>query len=171
MLKFKPQDFDRAYCGAWLNGWIYETCLALDIEWQLISYEFMSQLSEFSQYFLTDKTMKINQLPTFWKYFGINNGGQTDKLPGFVMYISHDEILGAFYKALGWDHVKGALPASSLYIEFYRAKQGSREAEARFLQATNDIKVRVFFNDTAGQPGVPVQLYKDSSKQNKIETL
>jgi len=22
-----------AYCGAWLNGWIYEMCLALDIQW------------------------------------------------------------------------------------------------------------------------------------------
>lgn len=41
LLKFKPKDFDKAYCGAWLNGWIYETCLAMDIEWQLISYQFM----------------------------------------------------------------------------------------------------------------------------------
>jgi hypothetical protein len=83
------------------------------------------------------------------------------------MYISHDEILGAFYRALGWDHVKGALPASSLYIEFYRPQQQPAQKEARFLadqlytDTTNDIKVRIFFNDTAGQPGVPVQLFSD----------
>jgi hypothetical protein len=139
-----------------LNGWIYETCLALDIEWQLISFEFMSQLSEFSSYFLSDLPIPVSQLPTFWKYFGINNGNQTDKLPGFVMYISHDEILGAFYRALGWDHVKGALPASTIYIEFYRSKAQPAQKEARFLgvtDTTNDIKVRIFFNDTAGQPG------------------
>jgi hypothetical protein len=83
------------------------------------------------------------------------------------MYISHDEILGAFYRALGWDHVKGALPASSLYIEFYRPQQQPAQKEARFLadqlytDTTNDIKVRIFFNDTAGQAGVPVQLFSD----------
>jgi hypothetical protein len=89
------------------------------------------------------------------------------------MYISHDEILGAFYRALGWDHVKGALPASSLYIEFYRPEQKPAQKEARFLGATdtNDIKVRVFFNDTAGQPGVPVTLYTDPKKTSVISTL
>jgi hypothetical protein len=30
-LNFTMQPFDKAYCGAWLNGWIYEMCLALDI--------------------------------------------------------------------------------------------------------------------------------------------
>ena len=30
-LNFTAKPFDKAYCGAWLNGWIYETCLALDI--------------------------------------------------------------------------------------------------------------------------------------------
>ena len=30
-LKFSLSDFDHAYCNAWLNGWIYEMCLALDI--------------------------------------------------------------------------------------------------------------------------------------------
>ena len=62
------------------------------------------------------------------------------------MYISHDEILGAFYRALGWDHVKGALPASTIYIEFYRNKQTqAKEVEARFLGegVDNDIKVRI----------------------------
>jgi len=90
------------------------------------------------------------------------------------MYISHDEILGAFYRALGWDHVKGALPASSLYIEFYRSQQQPAQKEARFLgvtDTTNDIKVRIFFNDTAGQPGVPVTLYTDPTKTGVVSTL
>jgi hypothetical protein len=30
-LSFVPQDVDEAYCGAWLNGWIYQMSLALDI--------------------------------------------------------------------------------------------------------------------------------------------
>lgn len=30
-LNFTAKPFDKAYCGAWLNGWIYEMCLALDI--------------------------------------------------------------------------------------------------------------------------------------------
>lgn len=160
MLYFIPKDFDRAYCGAWLNGWIYETCLALDIEWQLISYQFMQQLSEFSGYFLSDKNQTIDQLPTFWNYFKIHNGEQKNKLPGFVMYISHDEILGAFYKALGWNHVKGALPASSIYFEFYKTAPQPKEARflnsEKFLEQSNadQYKVKVFFNDTAGQAGI-----------------
>jgi hypothetical protein len=40
-------------------------------------------------------------------------------MPKFINYISHDEILGAFYRAIGWDHLKGALPASSIYFEFF----------------------------------------------------
>ena len=40
-LKFNPGIKDKAYCGAYLNGWIYKMCLALDIEWQLVSYEFL----------------------------------------------------------------------------------------------------------------------------------
>jgi len=90
------------------------------------------------------------------------------------MYISHDEILGAFYRALGWDHVKGALPASTIYIEFYRSKAQPAQKEARFLgvtDTTNDIKVRIFFNDTAGQPGESVTLYTDPTKKVEVSTL
>ncbi len=36
-LNFTVNDYDRAYCGAWLNGWIYQECLALDMQWQLVS--------------------------------------------------------------------------------------------------------------------------------------
>jgi hypothetical protein len=49
-LKFDPSGVDRAICNAWLNGWVYETCLALDIEWELVSDEFLSQLHEFTIY-------------------------------------------------------------------------------------------------------------------------
>jgi hypothetical protein len=47
-LKFTPKDFDYAYCNSWLNGWIYEMALGLDIQWQLVSSEFMHQLLEFA---------------------------------------------------------------------------------------------------------------------------
>jgi hypothetical protein len=90
------------------------------------------------------------------------------------MYISHDEILGSFYRALGWDHVKGALPASTLYFEFYKTKPAKEERflrEGKFLgDATSGYKVRVFFNDTAGQPGQQVFLYS-SDKKSQISTL
>lgn len=49
-LNFTARPFDKAYCGAWLNGYVYEMCLALDIEWQLVSYEYMAQLGEFAQF-------------------------------------------------------------------------------------------------------------------------
>ena len=32
-LTFNATNLDKAYCAAWLNGWIYEMCLALDIQW------------------------------------------------------------------------------------------------------------------------------------------
>jgi hypothetical protein len=94
-------------------------CLALNIQWELVSFEFMSQLKEFSQALLSGNT-DVTKLPTFWKYFSKNNGQQTS-IPKYLMYITHDEILGAFYRALGWSHVKGALPASSLFIEFFKS--------------------------------------------------
>jgi hypothetical protein len=103
-LTFVPQDIDNAYCGAWLNGWIYETCLALDIEWQLVSYEFLNQLNEFSNYLL-GKVDMVSDLSTFWKYFKIDNSLQNHKLPKYITYISHDEIMGAFFKSLTSKHV------------------------------------------------------------------
>ena len=71
------------------------------------------------------------------------------------MYITHNEILAAFYRAIGWAHTKDPLPASSLYFEFFRLYEPAQQ-EARFLQeklsadSANDIYVRVFFNETAG---------------------
>jgi len=50
------------------------------------------------------------------------------------MYITHDEILGAFFKSLLWNHVKGALPASALYIEFFTLNKNSI-LSPRFLGA------------------------------------
>jgi hypothetical protein len=55
-------------------------------------------------------------------------------MPKFIDYISHDEILGAFYRAIGWNHLKGALPASSLYFEFF-TKRTPSASEQRFLEA------------------------------------
>ena len=86
-------------------------------------------------------------------------------MPKFINYISHDEILGAFYRAIGWkDHFKGALPASTLYFEFF-TRQTKKLEEQRFLndelslqQTTSQHMVRIFFNDTAGRDGVYVNL-------------
>lgn len=75
-------EFDRGYCGAWLNGWIYQECLALDIQWQLVSYEYLNQLLEFSKY-LDGSFANANQLTTFYKYFSINNANQTT-VPKFI---------------------------------------------------------------------------------------
>ncbi len=110
-----------AYCLAWLNGWIYQQCLALDIQWQLVSFEYVNQLLEFTQYLQAPPgSKKVSDLTYFWKYFSLNNPGQTDQLPKYLMYISHDEIIGAFFRALTSPHIKGAKPASDLYVEFYR---------------------------------------------------
>lgn len=84
----------------------------------MISNEYMKQLSEFVD-FLNGNESKVNNLATFWKYFKKNNANQVDQLPKFIMYISHDEIMGAFFKALGSDHIRGALPAADIYIEFF----------------------------------------------------
>ena len=69
-------------------------------------------------------------MKTFWKYFSINNADQTT-LPHYIMYISHDEIMGAFFKALGSSHIKGALPASDIYVEFFKP---ATPVTPRFLQ-------------------------------------
>lgn len=148
-------DFDRAYCGAWLNGWIYQECLALDIQWQLVSYEYLTQLLEFSNY-LNGSYTNVSEMPTFYKYFSLNNPNQTLP-PKFIQYISHDEIMGAFFRALGSEHIKGALPASDIYVEYY--VPGTDTSEERFLQEApatynpKNIMVRIFFNDTYNQQG------------------
>jgi hypothetical protein len=63
-------------------------------------------------------------------------------MPKFIDYISHDEILGAFYRAIGWDHLKGALPASSIYFEFFTriTTVKSGEEQQRFLQTGGEGK-------------------------------
>jgi hypothetical protein len=104
------------------------------------------QLLEFSLK-LNGSISEVKGMPTFYKYFSIDNANQTS-LPKFIMYISHDEILGAFFKALGSKVIQGALPAADIYVEFY--KPGTTLSEQRFLQeeASQDIMVRVFYNET-----------------------
>lgn len=73
-----------------------------------------------------------------------------------MMYISHDEILGALYKALGWNQVKGALPATAIYIEFYKVSQSKTQQQERLLDVldeTSSIRVRAFFNESADLDG------------------
>lgn len=130
----------------------------------------MHQLLEFAQAAKTPGT-NPQDLPYFKRYFAIDNAGQTT-MPKFINYISHDEILGAFYRAIGWNHLKGALPASSLYFEFY-TKDATMEVEQRFLgevAATPQKMVRIFFNDTAGQDGIQVDL-DNKNAQNFELTL
>jgi hypothetical protein len=71
-LNFTPSDYDKAYCGAWMNGWIYQEALARDIQWQLVSYEYMNQLLEFALY-LNGTYKTVNELKTFWKYYQLSN--------------------------------------------------------------------------------------------------
>jgi len=75
------------------------------------------------------------------------------------MYITHDEILGAFFKSLLWNHVKGALPASALYIEFFTLNKNSI-LSPRFLGAQDPlpIKVRILFNETVNNEGEDVKI-------------
>ena len=41
-LNFTPTAFDRAYCDAYENGFVYKTCYGVDLQWKLISYEFLN---------------------------------------------------------------------------------------------------------------------------------
>ena len=47
-LRFSPSAFDRAYCKAYEDGWLYKSTFGVDTQWQLVSYEFLNQLSEFA---------------------------------------------------------------------------------------------------------------------------
>jgi hypothetical protein len=40
-------------------------------------------------------------MPTFWKYFSLDNPSAT-VLPKFINYVTHDEIMGAFFEVLKW---------------------------------------------------------------------
>jgi hypothetical protein len=67
-LNFTVTPLARSYTGAIVNMAMYELCRGLDIQWQLVSYEYLSQLLEFAQYLNGTKTT-VDQLPTFWKYY------------------------------------------------------------------------------------------------------
>jgi hypothetical protein len=70
-------------------------------------------------------------------------------MPKFILYTSHDEILGALFRAFNWDYVKGAMPASALFVEFYQPAGTS---------SPDDIMVRAFYNSTAYAPGISVPI-------------
>jgi len=42
VLNFTPTAFDRAYCNAYEDGWIYKTSFGTDMQWKLVSYEFLN---------------------------------------------------------------------------------------------------------------------------------
>ena len=37
-----------------------------------------------------------------------------------ITYVTHDEIIGALFKGMGAHRTKGAIPASSLFLEFFK---------------------------------------------------
>lgn len=41
-MNITPSEFDRNYCKAYENGWVYKTAFGLDVEWKLESYEFLN---------------------------------------------------------------------------------------------------------------------------------
>jgi len=41
-LNFTPSAFDRNFCMAYEDGWIYENDYGIDAEWHLLSFEFLT---------------------------------------------------------------------------------------------------------------------------------
>jgi len=41
-MNFTPSEFDRNYCMAFEEGWIYKTDYGVDYEWKVLSYEFLN---------------------------------------------------------------------------------------------------------------------------------
>ncbi|TNV79046.1 hypothetical protein FGO68_gene870 [Halteria grandinella] len=144
-LNFTTTPLSKSYCGAIVNMAMYELCRGLDIQWQLVSYEYLSQLLEFTQYLNGSKTT-VDQLPTFWKYYKKNNQNNNKTLPKYMIYTSHQEVLLPLFKGLGWDVLKEPLVASALYVEFYKD----------YSTVIPQTKVRVFFNDTPTAEGIKV---------------
>eukprot|EP00347_Sterkiella_histriomuscorum_P005757 403355385 len=133
-LNFTPSAFDRAYCSAYEDGWIYKTAYGADTLWKHQSYEFLNQLNEFAQYLAGNKT--VSQLTTFQKYFKKT----TAPMPKFIGYFTHDEIISGYLEGLGFHTAQGAYPAAGLFFEFY--KDGSKN---------NQTFVRSYFRQTPDQ--------------------
>jgi len=83
---------------AFEDGSYFEDDYGIDAEWHLLSFEFLTQLYEFSQYLGGNAT--LSSLTTFWKYYGLVS--KTAPFPKFISYVTHDEIMGAYFEALDW---------------------------------------------------------------------
>ncbi|CDW89717.1 acpt protein [Stylonychia lemnae] len=134
VLNFTPTAFDRAYCSAYEDGWIYKTSFGTDQEWKLVSYEFLNQLNEFALFL--NGTRTIAQLTTFQKYFKKTAG----PMPKFLLYLSHDEIMSAYLEGLGFHQPYGSFPAAGIFFEFFRDSAQN-----------NQIFVRTYFKQTLGE--------------------
>lgn len=81
--------------------------------------------------------------------------------------------MGAFFRALSSEHIKGALPASDIYVEFYIP--GTEAHEERFLQEVplnvdaSNIMVRIFFNDTYYRHGEILDVKQSRSPMTLAE--
>jgi hypothetical protein len=60
--------------------------------------------------------------------------------PKWVTFITHDEIMGAYYEALNWHRVQDTFPAATLTFEFF-----TDSAKA------NGTYVRIFYNRTINE--------------------
>lgn len=66
-------------------------------------------------------------MPTFYKYFSLQNDVNSRPFPKLISYVTHDEILGAFFDGLGWHQTKGAVPAAALMMEFFSRENSGGE--------------------------------------------
>jgi hypothetical protein len=63
-----------------------------------------------------------------------------------MIYLSHQEVMQPFFKALAWDYLKEPLVASALYVEYYKD----------YSTVVPQIMVRIFYNDTSNADGIRV---------------
>lgn len=83
-------------------------------------------------------------MKTFTKYYNLQSGA-TQALPKFALYLSHDEIIGSFYEALGYHTVVGTMPAGALFLEFFKDTAKNNTLMVRtFMQP--DINTTVNLN-------------------------
>lgn len=140
-LNYTATPYDRAYCQAYLDGWIYKTVYGSDELWKMSSFEFLNVLKEVSE--VLSKTSTVADMVTLQKYMNRTEG----PLPKFIGLFSHDEIINAYFEGLGYITNQGVYPASQLYIEFYNPHK-----------RTNAIFVRTYYQkDLQGKP-IPVPL-------------
>ena len=108
---------DMRYINATNSNDVWADYLAYQQEVALSSFDFLNQISEFTDVIAGEDWQ---EQPYFTKYF------KGDVFPKFIFYSAHEETLYPFLNAFDFYMIEKVYPGSALFLDFFSTNKEDR---------------------------------------------